>query len=140
MPVFNQGSLSLKQVAFPYCLIAHQGKEGLFFPDPGSGLSAAQDLGPSYPSDLFCHYSPSYSFHLVPLLFFQSTACHNPRGPLHMLFPPMQNTLPHFAHGSLFQVNTQCYLLRVGFPTSLLQSHHLLTPIPSSLIPSPPLI
>ena len=107
----------------------------LLFPDPGSGLPAPQDLVPPTPltssatTPLLTHSTPA------PLLF-QSTSSATTRGPLHMLFPLMQR-FPVILHmAPSFRSLLKCYLLCVACPTSLLQSHHLLTPIILSLIPS----
>lgn len=103
-----QGSLSLKQVAFPYCLIAHQGKKC-----PFSSLILAVASQPLKTwsllplPDLFCHYSPSYSFHSSPFALLPINRLgYNPRAFAYAV-PSYATRSPHFAHGSLFQVITQ---------------------------------
>lgn len=136
-----QGSLSLKQVAFPYCLIAHQGKEvPLSLPWSWQWPLSRSRPGPSYPSDLFCHYSPSYSFHSSPFALLPINRLgYNPRAFAYAV-PSYATRSPHFAHGSLFQVITQMLSSPCRLPylsatiTSPADTH---TPIPYPFSPPP---
>lgn len=107
------GPSLLKQVAFPYCPIAHEGKGRapysslhpclLCDQSPDNGLPAPTGSGPSHLSDLISHYSPSHSFHAGPFAVPQTTSSATTPGPLHVLdslvecFPSVVHMAPPFS-------------------------------------------
>lgn len=101
----SRAPLSLKQVAFPYCLIAHQEKCPHCLPWSWQWPATAQDLVPPTPltsSATTPLLIPSPSpFALLPINKLSSTP-----GPLHMLFPLMllRSLILHISTRSLSNV------------------------------------